>query len=156
MSTSAARPEACTARNVPSGDDDRAHRAIICVWNCAPLPRNDATAEPAPLRPADTDALLAYEPRPEVCRWVPFEPMTAEVIAARMAGPWARTTLDGEGQSLTLGVTLTATQTLIGDVVLFLHSLEHRGGEIGYVMHPDHGGHGVRHRGGRGAAAPGL
>jgi RimJ/RimL family protein N-acetyltransferase len=95
-----------------------------------------------PLRPADTGALLAYRARPEVCRWVPFEPMTAEVVAARMAGPWARTTLDGEGQSLTLGVVLTATDILIGDVALFLHSVEHRGGEIGYVLHPDHGGHG--------------
>lgn len=95
-----------------------------------------------PLRPADTGALLAYRARPDVCRWVPFEPMTADDIAARLAGPWARATLEGEGQSLTLGVELAGAGVLVGDVVLFLHSVEHRGGEIGYVINPDHGGHG--------------
>jgi RimJ/RimL family protein N-acetyltransferase len=27
-------------------------------------------------------------------------------------------------------------------VLLFWHSAEHRGGEVGYVLHPDHVGHG--------------
>src|SRR3954462_2554103 len=95
-----------------------------------------------PLTTADVDALLAYRSLPEVCRYVPFEPMTRAVVSDRLTTLWANTALTDEGQALTLGVELAATGQLIGDVVLFWHSREHRGGEIGYVLHPDFGGHG--------------
>jgi RimJ/RimL family protein N-acetyltransferase len=37
---------------------------------------------------------------------------------------------------------LPETGALIGDVMLFWRSREHREGEIGYIFHPDHGGQG--------------
>jgi RimJ/RimL family protein N-acetyltransferase len=95
-----------------------------------------------PLTALDADALLAYRSQPDVCRYVPFEPMTREVIDERMATQWARTELTDEGQALTLGVEVAGTGELIGDVILFWHSREHGGGELGYVFHPDSGGHG--------------
>jgi len=95
-----------------------------------------------PLTAADTDALLAYRSRPDVCRYVPFEPMDRQLIADRLAGLWATTALTDEGQALTLGVELAATGQLVGDVVLFFHSRAHRGGEIGYVVNPDFEGNG--------------
>lgn len=95
-----------------------------------------------PLGRDDVDALLAYRSRPDVCRYVPFEPMTREVIEERIAGMWANHSLTDEGQALTLGVVLAETGQLVGDVVLFWHSREHGGGEIGYVLNPDFGGHG--------------
>ncbi len=95
-----------------------------------------------PLGASDADALLAYRSIPEACRWVPFEPMDAAEIAKRLAGHWANTTIDDEGQNLTLGIEVTATGELVGDVILMLHSLEHRSGEIGYILHPAHGGRG--------------
>jgi RimJ/RimL family protein N-acetyltransferase len=95
-----------------------------------------------PLTDADVDALLSYRGRLDVSRYVPFEPMTREGIEQRLATQWARTELTDEGQALTLGVELARTGELIGDVILFWHSREHSGGEIGYVQHPDHGGHG--------------
>jgi RimJ/RimL family protein N-acetyltransferase len=95
-----------------------------------------------PLGEADIAALLAYRGRPDVCRWVPFEPMTAQVVARHLTKTWARTTLDAEGQHITLGVELLATGELVGDVLLAWHSAEHRGGEIGYVFNPDFSGHG--------------
>ena len=55
-----------------------------------------------PLRREDTPALLAYRSLPAVCRWVPFEPMNAQTIAARLQGPWAATSLEAEGDVLTL------------------------------------------------------
>jgi RimJ/RimL family protein N-acetyltransferase len=94
-----------------------------------------------PLTVADADALLAYRSRTDVARYVPFEPMTREVILARIAGDWARTELTEEGH-LTLGIELAATGELIGDAILFWHSRQHGGGEVGYVLHPDHSGHG--------------
>jgi RimJ/RimL family protein N-acetyltransferase len=93
-----------------------------------------------PLTVGDVDALLAYRSRPDVCRYVPFEPMTREVVNERLASQWANTELTDEGQSLTLGVEVAETGELIGDVVLFWHSRAHGGGEIGYVVHPDFGG----------------
>ena len=95
-----------------------------------------------PLTADDTDALLAYRSRPDVCLYVPFEPMTPSVIEERLSAQWALRELTDEGQALVLGIELAATGELVGDVVLFWHSREHKGGELGYVVNPDFGGHG--------------
>jgi RimJ/RimL family protein N-acetyltransferase len=95
-----------------------------------------------PLSAGDTGALLAYRSVPDVCRYVPFEPMTERDIAERLAGPWAATELTAEGQSLTLGVEVQESGELIGDVILFWHSRLHAGGELGYVFAPGAGGQG--------------
>jgi RimJ/RimL family protein N-acetyltransferase len=95
-----------------------------------------------PLSVADTDALIAYRSLEEVCRFVPFEPMSTEVIAEKLVGGWSRRAIVAEGDALTLGVEVAGTGQLIGDVMLVFHSAEHRGGEIGWVFHPDHSGHG--------------
>lgn len=95
-----------------------------------------------PMVPADVDALLSYRGREDVCRYLPFVPTTREELQVRLADDLSRTEITGEGQRLTLGVAVKGTERLLGDVVLFFHSLEHAGGEIGYVFHPDAGGHG--------------
>lgn len=95
-----------------------------------------------PLAADDVDDLLSYRSLPDVCRYVPFEPMTREEIVSRLATMWANHQLTEEDQGLTLGVEVAATGRLIGDVVLFWHSREHRSGEIGYVVHPDAAGQG--------------
>jgi len=97
------------------------------------------------LRPVtidDLDAMLTYRSRADVCRYLPFEPMTREVLTARLSGDLTRTELTAEGQGLTLGVELAESGALIGDVVLFFRSVEHAGGELGYVFAPDAGGRG--------------
>lgn len=93
-----------------------------------------------PLTPRDADGLLAYRSRPDVCRYLPFEPMTRGVVDERLASQWARTDLTDEGQALTLGVEAADSGTLVGDVVLFWHSRQHAGGELGYAFNPDFGG----------------
>ena len=96
-----------------------------------------------PLAPADVDAVHAYQSREDVCRYVPYAPRSREEVAARLADPEkTRSVLDAEGQALVLGVELRATGALIGDVMLFWRSEEHRGGELGYQLHPDHHGNG--------------
>ncbi|MFC7530286.1 GNAT family N-acetyltransferase [Actinoplanes sp. GCM10030250] len=97
------------------------------------------------LRPVtldDADALLAYRGLPDVCRYVPFEPMTRESIIERIEGRWAVRELTDEGQGLLLGVERRDTGELVGDVVLMWHSREHSGGEIGYVFNPEFAGQG--------------
>jgi RimJ/RimL family protein N-acetyltransferase len=108
-------------------------------------PRYPIRTERLLLRPLTTDdvnALLAYRSRPDVCRYVPFEPMTVDVINDRLRAMWSRTEFTDEGQAITLGVELAATGQLVGDVILFWHSRIHAGGEVGYVVNPDFSGHG--------------
>jgi len=95
-----------------------------------------------PLTAGDADALLAYRGREDVCRFVPFEPMSRRDITERIAAPWARTELTDEGQSLTLGVEVSGTGELAGDVVLFWRSRPHAGGELGYIFNTGFGGRG--------------
>ncbi len=95
-----------------------------------------------PLTVSDIDGLLSYRSRPEVCRYLPFEPMDETVIRARLDRDLARREITAEGQGLTWGVELAASGSLIGDVVLFLESARHSRGELGYVFHPDVAGEG--------------
>ena len=96
-----------------------------------------------PLEPGDVEALHAYQSRPDVCRYIPYEPRSREVIAERLADPEkSRSTLDQEGQVMDVAVVLKDTGELIGDAVLIWQSAEHRNGEIGYVINPDHAGRG--------------
>lgn len=91
----------------------------------------------------DVDAIHAYQSLPEVARYVPYEPRTREQVAERLAGRrYTRSTLDAAGQVLQLAIVLRETGALIGDALLMWHSAEHRSGEIGYELHPDHHGKG--------------
>jgi RimJ/RimL family protein N-acetyltransferase len=94
-----------------------------------------------PLTAADADALLAYRSRADVCRFVPFEPMTRADLDAQ-ADRFARRTLTDEGQDLTLGAEVRATGQLIGDLILFWRSRRDLTGELGYIFNPDAGGRG--------------
>jgi RimJ/RimL family protein N-acetyltransferase len=96
-----------------------------------------------PLSSTDMDGLLAYRSLPEVCRYVPFEPMRREDITARLSAPWARRAIAEEGEALFLGAELAGTGQLAGDVMLRWVSAEHRCGEIGYVFNPLCGGRGL-------------
>lgn len=106
------------------------------------FPIRTARLELGPLTMADARELLAYRGRADVCRYLPFEPMTAEILRSRLASDLTRAAIEEEGQGLTLGVRLQSTGALIGDVVLFLRSIEHRTGELGYVFAPEAGGQG--------------
>jgi RimJ/RimL family protein N-acetyltransferase len=90
-----------------------------------------------PLTLDDMGALLAYRGRPDVCRYLPFEPMDEQTLTARLADDLGRSAIAVEGEALTLGVELADAGRLVGDVVLFFRSAKHGGGEIGYVFHPD-------------------
>jgi RimJ/RimL family protein N-acetyltransferase len=94
------------------------------------------------LRPGDADALHAYRSLPDIARYVPFEPMGPELIAERLHGFWARSRAGGEGEGIVVGFERIDTGELVGDLALMLVSDEHRGGEIGWVLNPAHGGQG--------------
>ena len=89
----------------------------------------------------DIEAMLAYRSRADVCRSLPFEPQDRATLLERLSGPvLSRSDLTAEDQALTLGAWRRDTGELAGDVILFLRSESDRGGEIGWVFDPDHGG----------------
>lgn len=99
------------------------------------------------LRPIDAEADLlliqAYRSIPELCRYVPFSPGTPEELAERLADPErVRSVIEAEGQVISLVMERRNTGEVIGDLVLFWHSDRDRHAEVGYVLHPDHEGHG--------------
>jgi RimJ/RimL family protein N-acetyltransferase len=85
----------------------------------------------------DLAAMYAIESRPEVARWLYWEPRgeteVREALDRRIAWPLER--------GLTVGTELLATGELIGHVSLTVEPL-HRQGEIGFIFHPDHQGRG--------------
>ena len=85
----------------------------------------------------DLAAMHAIESRPEVVRWLYWEPRTeAEVAAAldrRISWP--------PDLGLTVGVELIATGELVGHVSLTVDP-RHRQAEIGFIFHPDRQGRG--------------
>jgi len=94
------------------------------------------------LTPDDRAALLAYRSQPEVCRYLPFPPMDGAEIDRRLAGQWQQRRLADAGSALTLGIEEAATGRLVGDVVLFVRSRSDESGELGWVLSPEHRGHG--------------
>jgi RimJ/RimL family protein N-acetyltransferase len=95
-----------------------------------------------PFRNRDFTDLLAIQSRPEVARYLMWEPRGADEVGQVLDTKIGQRALSAEGETLALAVELQATGTVIGEVSLRWLSREHRQGEIGYVFHPDHHGHG--------------
>ena len=99
------------------------------------------------IRPLDADTdpddLAAYQSRADVCRYIPYQPRTRDVIAERIADPArTRSTLEKDGEAMWLAVEHRDTGRVIGDVVFIWSSEEHQCVEIGYVFNPEVYGNG--------------
>jgi RimJ/RimL family protein N-acetyltransferase len=90
----------------------------------------------------DLEALHAIQSLPEVSRYLYWEPRSMDEVREVLARRCRRPTLEVEGETLVLAMVLPDSGTLVGDVNLHWISREHRQGEIGFVLHPDHHGHG--------------
>jgi RimJ/RimL family protein N-acetyltransferase len=90
----------------------------------------------------DLDFLAELESHPQVTRYVSWPPRDRDQVRESLAKKRTETALRGEGESLTPVLVLFETGTPVGDVQLRWSSREHRQGEIGYVIHPEHAGNG--------------
>ncbi|MDQ3577029.1 MAG: GNAT family N-acetyltransferase [Actinomycetota bacterium] len=90
----------------------------------------------------DLDVLYSIQSRPDVARFLYWEPRTREEVAVALRGRLAMTKIEHECDTILLAVTRAADGVLLGDVNLRWTTEDHRGGEIGFVFHPDHQGHG--------------
>ncbi|SCL30930.1 Protein N-acetyltransferase, RimJ/RimL family [Micromonospora pallida] len=95
-----------------------------------------------PFTEGDFAALHAYQSRPDVARYLYWEPYDEQATRESLARRRRRTVLQNSGDVLNLAVVVRETGQLVGDVLLCWVSVEHRQGEVGYVFHPEHGGRG--------------
>ncbi len=91
-----------------------------------------------PFTPDDLDALHAMFGSEQVVRYLDHGPMTREATAALLDRIMPYSGIDEVAGALRLAVVLPGSGELIGDISLWRTSGEHRQGEIGFVIHPDH------------------
>ena len=116
------------------------------------MPSSRLETERLVLRPfgaGDFDALYAYQSRADVARYLYWGPRTEDEVRDALEKKVNAVAIRSEGDILALAVVVKATTELIGDVVLQLLSREHRLGEFGYIVHPDHRGRGYATEAGR-------
>jgi RimJ/RimL family protein N-acetyltransferase len=95
-----------------------------------------------PFRDDDLDAFHSIQRRPDVVRYLYWEPRTREESSEMLGRLILQVAIEKEGDRLHLAAELRATSEMIGQFTLFFASLEHRQGEVGFAIHPDHQGHG--------------
>lgn len=93
-----------------------------------------------PFTDDDLDALHAMFGQEEVVRYLYWEPRTIDEAREMLERIKMMTSLDAEEHGIRLAAVLPDSGTVVGDISLRLVSEEHRQGEIGYVIHPDHQG----------------
>jgi [ribosomal protein S5]-alanine N-acetyltransferase len=89
----------------------------------------------------DWQEVYAYTSLPEACQFQPWGPYTAEEARALVQG---RIAAAGAKPRIAFGmaIVLSQTGTVIGEGGLNIHSQSFRSGEISYIIHPKHWGHG--------------
>ena len=95
-----------------------------------------------PFNMDDLDALYAIQSRPDVTRYLYWNPRSRDEVAEAIATRAQRTALEAEDDILVLAIELRDSGTLVGDVNLHWLSAEHQQGEIGFVLHPEYHGRG--------------
>jgi RimJ/RimL family protein N-acetyltransferase len=95
-----------------------------------------------PFEPGDLAAMVPIHGDPEVMRFLYSGVRDRDELRSVLEEKAQRTVLAREGDSLNLAAVHGETGALVGDMVLFWRSEEHRMGEVGYIFHPAHCGHG--------------
>jgi RimJ/RimL family protein N-acetyltransferase len=87
----------------------------------------------------DVDDIHAYQSRPDVCRYLMFEPRTRNEVAEKVAKYSAALMLNGDGDFWQLAVERASQPgRVIGDVYFVIKDAANASAEIGWTLHPDH------------------
>jgi RimJ/RimL family protein N-acetyltransferase len=97
----------------------------------------------------DLDAFHAIQSRPDIVRYLYWEPRSRDETREMLERRMVQTAIEQEGEGLHLAADLRASSGLVGHFSLYFKSEEHREGEVGFVIHPDHHGHGYGTEGAR-------
>lgn len=95
-----------------------------------------------PYGPEDLDAFADIHRRDDVTRFLPWPSRDADTARAAL-DRHQRMRMQKEGEGVTFAGIDKETGRLVGEFVLILRSIEHRGGEVGYLLHPDFWGRGL-------------
>jgi RimJ/RimL family protein N-acetyltransferase len=91
----------------------------------------------------DVDDIHAYQSRPDVCRYLMFEPRTRDEVAEKVAKYSAALVLNGDGDFWQLAVERASEPgRVIGDIYFAIKDAANASAEIGWTLHPDHAGSG--------------
>ena len=88
----------------------------------------------------DLHAVLAMQSSPEVARYLYWGPRTETEAGEALRKKIAARAIHAEGDALSLAGVLKTSGEIVADVVLWLASREHRLGEIGFIVPPEHQG----------------
>jgi RimJ/RimL family protein N-acetyltransferase len=97
------------------------------------------------LRPhleSDLEVFHATRSDPEVARYLHDEPMTLEQAREKLAARLAALQLDAEDDWLATVIVERSSSAVVGDVGLCWRSVEHRTGEVGFIVRPAYQGRG--------------
>jgi RimJ/RimL family protein N-acetyltransferase len=97
----------------------------------------------------DLDAFADLHGREDVARYLPWPTRDREAAHKALTRHLGSTRLADDGDGVTFAAFDPESGRLVGEFVLFLRSVEHRGGEIGYILHPDFQGRGLASEGAR-------
>ena len=104
------------------------------VWFGAMLPIETARLRLRRFVPGDVAALHAIHSREDVTRWLGWNPRDEDEVRASLDAHIARPPDEGVVLAIDLNGELIGTANVaVG---------EHRQGEVGFMLHPDHQGHG--------------
>lgn len=106
------------------------------------FPLRTARLELRPFQMGDLEAMHAYHALPEVARYLYWEARDYAGSEQALQKRCNDHSLQKDDDALCLAVILSASQQLIGEVTLFLRSVEHQQGEIGYIFNPAFAGQG--------------
>jgi RimJ/RimL family protein N-acetyltransferase len=106
-----------------------------------------------PFEAADLEALADLQSRPDVARYLYWEPRTRRQVKAALKRKVDWRSIEREGDTLNLAVVPRTPATgggqgsgrpaLIGDTLLTYTSAVHNQAELGYLFHPDWQGQGL-------------
>src|SRR4029077_14604423 len=94
-----------------------------------------------PLQSSDVEAVASYSTKPEFIRFLPLPPQTMESAAQFVGQAVANSQPDPKGDWL-FAIQIREEPRLIGVIRIGVRSAEHRQGDLGYAVHPDHWGKG--------------
>lgn len=99
--------------------------------------------------PGDLEAFADLHGRDDVARYLPWPTRDADASRRALAKHLASTRISADDDGVTFAAFDPTSGRLVGEFVLFLRSGEHRGGEVGYVLHPNFQGRGLATEGAR-------
>jgi RimJ/RimL family protein N-acetyltransferase len=91
---------------------------------------------------SDFDAVFAMRSNAEIARYLYWQPESEEAARRALTRKLTNVSLREEGDILALAAVERTGGQLVADVILHWVSRDHATGEIGYIVHPDHGGKG--------------